>query len=100
MSRNLKCNNFEPQFVLFNIFAFAKLRVSFKIFLYAHIMMCEECTKNGVKINLIFFTFFILNCLNSALSCGIKHYIDTDSKLKILNEIKKCSVQDNAWVRN
>ena len=55
MSRNPKYNDFEPQFVLFNIFAFAKLRVSFKTFLYAHIMMCEKCAKNGVKINLIFF---------------------------------------------
>ena len=48
MSRNLKCNNFEPQFVLLNIIVFAKLRVSFNTFLYAHIMMCEECAKNGV----------------------------------------------------
>ena len=48
MSRNLKYNDFEPQFVLFNVVAFAKLRVSFKTFLYAHTMMCEEIAKNGV----------------------------------------------------
>ena len=48
MSRNLKFNDFEPQFVLFNIFAFAKLCVTFKTFLYALTTMCEEIAKNEV----------------------------------------------------
>ena len=48
MSRNLKYYDFEPQFVFFNIFAFAKLSVACKPFLYALTTMYEEIAKNEV----------------------------------------------------
>ena len=84
---------------------------------YMHLPRCaKKLQKTKFKLILFFPTFFVIHCWNCALSSGIRHYFDTDSlplfgfahappevwvcKFKILNEIKQCGVQDNAWIRN